>query len=464
MIRFTMRLARLFYWVVLFFIALLATILSVIFLPNSAVSFAKSFSDVAEDHEHYAAIEYLKAAQVIQGYPDGTFKPEQSVNRAEALKMIFMQAKVQPYMGNEPSTFKDVASNAWFYPFIMKAFQDKIVSGYQDGTFKPENQVTLAEALKMALLTDKIDVKTVTSQGIIFPDVTETDWYAPYARYARDYHIVLSQDDGNLKAVRPLTRGELAELLYRVDVVKKNPAIPFPLAAPWQFFVNEDAHFKLKVPFYWEIIKDKTRTIVWKKDSINNQLDYEYMTPLSAKVVIRNIPLQSDVVPSDYFAQVKVFSQAVFPNEMINFSEKKINNLSVLGVSVPSRMIEDWYFILPNQSVLIVYSRVGTGVKMGELRKMTFAMVGSLEYMEPVISSPDKEYFILKINENLLVEGKGKEVIQLIPDSYILETDPIGVGTGPVDYYYSATIDMTLKYERTGDVILAKSSGKTTRF
>jgi hypothetical protein len=63
-----------------------------------------------------------------------------------------------------------------------------------------------------------------------------------------------------------------------------------------------------------------------------------------------------------------------------------------------------------------------------------------------------------------MVEKKGMETLNLLPDKTIIETDAIGVGTGPVDYYYSEDVNYTFKYERKSDVILDKKVGKTSAF
>jgi hypothetical protein len=62
------------------------------------------------------------------------------------------------------------------------------------------------------------------------------------------------------------------------------------------------------------------------------------------------------------------------------------------------------------------------------------------------------------------VDGSGQAMLDLLSDKRIIETDSIGVGTGPVDYYYSPSANITIKYERSFDVILATEGGQTTAF
>jgi len=96
---------------------------------------------------------------VINGYDDGTFKPDNLVNRAEALKMIFKLTgdDVAQKYGDElldyyylPSNpFMDIDMEAWYAPYVMYAYVRGIVSGYGDGYFRPERDVSLAEMAKI---------------------------------------------------------------------------------------------------------------------------------------------------------------------------------------------------------------------------------------------------------------------------------------------------------------------------
>ena len=79
------------------------------------------------------------------------------------------------------------------------------------------------------------------------------------------------------------------------------------------------------------------------------------------------------------------------------------------------------------------------------------------------VSLPD-EILRSAVQSKILIEHVGKATIGTLGDALILLTDEIGVGTGPVDYYYSGKIQMTLKYERASDTILAVRSGKMTTF
>jgi len=95
-------------------------------------------------------------------------------------------------------------------------------------------------------------------------------------------------------------------------------------------------------------------------------------------------------------------------------------------------------------------------------------MAGSIKYEENSAAGtplPDpNQQFLTGVRKNILIADKGQETLKLFDDLVIIETDTIGIGTGPVDYYYSAKYNVTLKYERNSNVILAIQESKTSAF
>lgn len=106
---------------------------------------ATTFSDISG---HWAQSDILKAAEqgIVSGYSDGTFKPNKAVTRAEFTTML---NKALGNNGTTESVFSDVAENAWYYAQICKGVSAGYISGYSDGTFKPGNTVTRQEAAVM---------------------------------------------------------------------------------------------------------------------------------------------------------------------------------------------------------------------------------------------------------------------------------------------------------------------------
>ena len=112
------------------------------------VNAAQVFPDI-EGHQYRESIEFLSNRGVVQGYPNGTFGPDRPINRAEIMKII-VEASTSGDIGNETNCFPDVHSE-WFAKYICYAKDHNIVQGYPDGTFKPGQYVTIAESLKMGL-------------------------------------------------------------------------------------------------------------------------------------------------------------------------------------------------------------------------------------------------------------------------------------------------------------------------
>lgn len=188
------------------------------------VAQAASFSDVNNDHQYYAAIESLKNLGIVGGYEDGTFQPENLVNRAEALKMILTSAEIQTSDADaeESTQFTDVAEGAWFGKYLGKAKRQGIVNGNPDGSFTPGRNVNRSEFIKMLLGSFGVDLsyhKSLTEN--IAGDVKVGDWYFPYMSYANSIGLVAPTLGNQLLPSKQLSRGECAEIIYKMLLVTK---------------------------------------------------------------------------------------------------------------------------------------------------------------------------------------------------------------------------------------------------
>ncbi len=123
-----------------------------------------SFTDLDVDDEVTAFVETAYAEGLVSGYEDGTFKPEQVLNRVETLKFImtFLELDVDEDVdlevyGLSENPFSDVDLGAWYAAYVLRAYVDGVIGGYGDGTFKPANEVTYAEFVKMATLFNDLN-------------------------------------------------------------------------------------------------------------------------------------------------------------------------------------------------------------------------------------------------------------------------------------------------------------------
>jgi murein DD-endopeptidase MepM/ murein hydrolase activator NlpD len=182
------------------------------------VSDGKIFTDIRVNSKYFKATKYLNKKGIINGYADGSFKPNQSVNRAEALKFILLSIHTSVTSGDLP--FSDVSSSEWYADYIYTAYKRNIIAGYSDGTLKPENGVNKAEFFKILFNGLSVDIDPVVN-GAPYADVPESSWYAPYMSYAKELKIL----DPKLKQFRPstgMTRGEVADAIYRMMTISKN--------------------------------------------------------------------------------------------------------------------------------------------------------------------------------------------------------------------------------------------------
>ena len=144
---------------------------------NFGTSGATKFSDASDDW-YSKAVNYVVGKGLISGYPNGTFKPNESITRAEFAQMI------SGYIKNEKagsSDFQDVKDH-WAKDAIDKLYGNKNVTGYPDGSFKPNAKITRAEAVTILNSvfnrnTNKNSLNNVNTSSLNkFSDVNESFW------------------------------------------------------------------------------------------------------------------------------------------------------------------------------------------------------------------------------------------------------------------------------------------------
>lgn len=186
-----------------------------------SIASAASFSDVSPSSKYSNAIETLANKGVINGYEDGTFKPDQKVNRVEALKMILKAASISSDTV-EASEFSDVPHSEWFAPFVSTAKKRGIVSGDgSTGKFLPARVVIKAEFLKMSLLAFDHDVSKHNGRKNVATDVSNDAWYISFMSYARTLLIVAPDSNNKLQPDQQLSRGECAEIIYQLLILQQ---------------------------------------------------------------------------------------------------------------------------------------------------------------------------------------------------------------------------------------------------
>jgi hypothetical protein len=196
---------------------LISIITFALVISGAQLSFA-AFSDVPNTNDNYVAITYLNERGVVKGYEDGTYKPDQLVNRAEALKVIFEGNEIEIPESVQETGFTDVNTEDWFAVYIVEAKNIGIISGNPDGTFAPGRNVNRAEFVKMILNTNNF-VKEKWENIKMFPDVPDDEWFTPYMNYAGQAGLITQDDNDNLNPGETIDRGEVAEIMYIMTVI-----------------------------------------------------------------------------------------------------------------------------------------------------------------------------------------------------------------------------------------------------
>ena len=172
-----------------------------------------SFSDVTAGAWYYENVMGAAENGYVSGYPDGTFKPMQSVTRAEFASMI---AKAMGYDSDPDagSAYPDVADDHWAKAAINFCAQNDIINGYDDGTFQPNKAITRQEAAAILNKAFELSVKYGVSTDL-FPDNSSIAAWASDHVYAAKASGLMKgyEEDGTFRPNNQITRAEAASIL-----------------------------------------------------------------------------------------------------------------------------------------------------------------------------------------------------------------------------------------------------------
>lgn len=167
-----------------------------------------TFKDVSSRFYAFTEISLLKQRGIIQGYSDGTYRPHNSVNRAELLK-ILVEGFYATEIRGEENCFPDVRRE-WYARYVCAAKRLGWIGGYPDGTFRPGATVNRAEAIK--IVTSSFAASGEISTDLPY-DVPADAWYAPFTALGRSRGILTG--NGPFQPGKDLTRADAAQWIAR---------------------------------------------------------------------------------------------------------------------------------------------------------------------------------------------------------------------------------------------------------
>lgn len=200
--------------------------------PVSAEAQASLLSDVTIGSPYYVQISYLLQNNMVKGYDDKTFRADASINRAEALTMIqraLVETSKTPEKTSAPiplaqtssksiPTFSDLPADHWAMPAFRFFMEKKIIEGYKDGTVRPDKPINLAEGIKIIMETERLHDPTIAfpeDPQSPFADMVGDEWFAKYIKAANNRTLLTYGFKRRIEPDKNLTRGLLADLLYR---------------------------------------------------------------------------------------------------------------------------------------------------------------------------------------------------------------------------------------------------------
>jgi Tol biopolymer transport system component len=181
-----------------------------------------SFEDVPLDHWAFYEVGACNMAGIVQGYPDGLYRPDVTVTRDQMAVYIAraLSGGAVP-TGPAEATFPDVPTDHWAYDEIEYAVATHVVEGYGDGTYQPSWEVTRAQ---MAVFVARSVVSPTGEDGLAtytppaaatFPDVPTWYWSYKHVEYLAEHNVVSGYPDGTYQPTQYVSRDQMAVYVQR---------------------------------------------------------------------------------------------------------------------------------------------------------------------------------------------------------------------------------------------------------
>ncbi|WP_394188575.1 S-layer homology domain-containing protein [Paenisporosarcina quisquiliarum] len=176
-----------------------------------------SFTDVKNipSHHFYDGVMNLASRDVIKGYEDGTFRPGQNISREHAAKIMALALGLDTENVVDPG-FKDVDVNHKYYKYIAALVEAEVIKGYEDQTFRPTGNVSRAHMSQMIVLGFGFD--EIELSNLPFSDVNDKQWFADFIQTLYSNEITTGTTTTTFNPQQLVTRGQLASFIHRSEM------------------------------------------------------------------------------------------------------------------------------------------------------------------------------------------------------------------------------------------------------
>ncbi len=207
-------------WMLLGVLLLSTTISAIVSAGTLPVEEEKKvfFSDITIGSPYLVQLKYLHTQGLIDGYENGMFQPKKLITRAEAATMLERALLDEETKSDTTTRFSDVPQDHWAHETISHMAEKKIIKGYKNEEFKPNQTINRAEAIKMVIVAEQIKSPKLTlptNSKSSFKDMKGTEWFAPYIEAANSRTMLTYSTKMLIYPADQVTRGEFADLVYR---------------------------------------------------------------------------------------------------------------------------------------------------------------------------------------------------------------------------------------------------------
>ncbi|MFA5927849.1 MAG: S-layer homology domain-containing protein, partial [Candidatus Margulisiibacteriota bacterium] len=178
-----------------------------------------SFADVSEDFWASLPISQLATLELVNGYPDGNFKPQGDITRAEVTTLLAKAREANP-IGKPVTLFNDMTVGHWANNYVNGSYALGLVTGYPDGSFAPKNNITRAEGVALITRFDGIVVPAKVENSP-YEDVSADHWVAPLLTVAKAAGLLSYLNSNMFEDKKMLNRAETVEILSKTEYVRK---------------------------------------------------------------------------------------------------------------------------------------------------------------------------------------------------------------------------------------------------
>jgi hypothetical protein len=177
--------------------------------PSLEVPGPHGFSDVGRNAWNVEAVDWIDGYEIADGYADGTFRQATAVRRGQMVQWLW-RTMGSPQTDHQ-HTYSDVAEGSWVDDALDWADEQEIVFGYGDGSFRPRAEITRGQ---LSAWLWKLAGQPAATSPSEFDDVPASAWYKPGLDWLVEQDIVTGFEDGSFRPNLSATRGQMANWLH----------------------------------------------------------------------------------------------------------------------------------------------------------------------------------------------------------------------------------------------------------